>query len=627
MRPLIYGNGTLLVCADERGIIRDFYYPYAGMENHGGYMRLGLYDSGIAGYSPGLRTGRSRSDIKVNFLAIILPSRKASRLARRSSARPCMRARAPLSLYGTWCTRTVTCSCGPIRVKNISDVEKDFRLFSSQNYHILENNYANTAVRDGPMLSHYKRDRFFLQCSDPAFDQFTTGVSEWRGLEGTWRDAEDGILEGNVVAHGTVDSTVGWALPGIRPGDTSTVHFWVCVAENFIDAKAINDRVRAGDIRRFYHANYHFWDAFCSKVAARLKLDALTPAIRQMFMRSLLATVCHVDRGGSIIASCDSQIKQQGADYYTYCWPRDAAWVAVALDKAGYGYLCGRTYRFFKKIIDPKGFFRHKYTPSGSLGSTWHPLPMIQIDETATPLYALHRHWEEERNVMTLSALYDPLVKPAADFLVSFMDDNGLPKPSFDLWEERKGVYSYSCACVYGGLSGASSIATALGDDDSARRWRSAAEDLKGAILRELYDHKLGRFRRGLGDDTVDASLFALWYMGVVPASDPMAAGTMRAIEESLGRPGGGIARYTGDGYQGHMNSWPLCTLWLAQWYIRIRDMPKALALIEWCAVKAAAGGLMPEQVDRSGRPVSVLPLAWSHSTFVLAVIEYLEAL
>ncbi len=147
---------------------------------------------------------------------------------------------------------------------------------------------------------------------------------------------------------------------------------------------------------------------------------------------------------------------------------------------------------------------------------------------------------------MTLSALYEPLVKPAADFLVSFMDDNGLPKPSFDLWEERKGVYSYSCACVYGGLIGASSIATELGDDDSARRWRSAAEDLKGAILRELYDHKLGRFRRGLGDDTVDASLFALWYMGVVPASDPRAAGTMRAIEESLGRPGGGIARYIG---------------------------------------------------------------------------------
>ena len=164
-----------------------------------------------------------------------------------------------------------------VQIKNVSDIEKDFRLFSSQNYRILENNYANTAVRDGPMLSHYKRDRFFLQCSDPAFDQFTTGISEWGGMEGTWRDAEDGVLEGNVVAHGTVDSTVGWTLPRLGPGGASTVHFWVCVAENFLDAKAINDRVRAGDPRAFYHANFHYWDSFCSRAVARLRLDALPP--------------------------------------------------------------------------------------------------------------------------------------------------------------------------------------------------------------------------------------------------------------------------------------------------------------------------------------------------------------
>jgi GH15 family glucan-1,4-alpha-glucosidase len=44
MRPLIFGNGSLLVCVDDRGVVRDFYYPYAGMENHGGFMRLGLFD-------------------------------------------------------------------------------------------------------------------------------------------------------------------------------------------------------------------------------------------------------------------------------------------------------------------------------------------------------------------------------------------------------------------------------------------------------------------------------------------------------------------------------------------------------------------------------------------------------
>lgn len=201
------------------------------------------------------------------------------------------------------------------------------------------------------------------------------------------------------------------------------------------------------------------------------------------------------------------------------------------------------------------------------------------------------------------------------------------PGASFDLWEERKGVYTYSCACIYGGLRGASAIALALGDDGSAAKWQAAAFKLKDAILRELFDEELGRFRRGLGDSTVDSSLFAIWYMGVVPASDRRAADTMRAIESNLKRPDGGIARYENDRYQGHMNSWPLCTLWLAQWYIRLHEMDRALELLEWCAQHAALSGLMPEQVGENWQPLSVLPLAWSHSTFALAVIEYLEAL
>jgi GH15 family glucan-1,4-alpha-glucosidase len=35
----------------------------------------------------------------------------------------------------------------------------------------------------------------------------------------------------------------------------------------------------------------------------------------------------------------------------------------------------------------------------------------------------------------------------------------------------------------------------------------------------------------------------------------------------------------------------------------------------------------MSEQIDDKGEPTSVLPLAWSHSAFVLAVLEYLQAL
>jgi GH15 family glucan-1,4-alpha-glucosidase len=101
----------------------------------------------------------------------------------------------------------------------------------------------------------------------------------------------------------------------------------------------------------------------------------------------------------------------------------------------------------------------------------------------------------------------------------------------------------------------------------------------------------------------------------------------MKAVEETLVRPNGGVARYSGDRYQGYMNSWPLCTLWLAQWHISAGDLDRAMALLRWPVARAAPGGLMPEQVGDSGEPVSVLPLAWSHSAFLLAVTEYLEAI
>jgi len=44
IRPLIFGNGKVLICEDERGTIRDVYFPYVGLENHGNSIRVGICD-------------------------------------------------------------------------------------------------------------------------------------------------------------------------------------------------------------------------------------------------------------------------------------------------------------------------------------------------------------------------------------------------------------------------------------------------------------------------------------------------------------------------------------------------------------------------------------------------------
>jgi GH15 family glucan-1,4-alpha-glucosidase len=626
MRPLIYGNGSLLVCVDERGIVRDFYYPHAGMENHGGYIRLGLFDRGAHKFAWLENWEKTPGYKKLTYPGA--GDEGASMIGESAFADRDFGATVTVE---EMVHHEKDVFLRTFIVRNTSDSPKSFRLFSAQNYHILENDYANTVVRDGPMMNHYKRDRFIIQSSLPVFDQFSAGIAGWRDKQGTWKDAEDGRLEGNVVAHGTVDSAVAWTLPELPPGGAARVHFWACVGRSFRHARELHDWTRVQDIDLTFAAGGRYWNSFCARARSRgalARAGTLPADLREACARSLLTVTAHIDRGGSIIASCDSQIKQQGADYYTYCWPRDAAWVAIALDRAGYGDLCGNTFRFLARIIDRKGFFRHKYTPAGDLGSTWHPLPMLQVDETGLPLVAVYRHWLEGRNVMTISSLYEPFIRPAADFLAGFIDrGTGLPKPSFDLWEERKGVYTYSCACVYAGLAGAAALADVVGDRPRSLVWGEAARALKETTVARLYDPALGRFLRGVEDETVDASLFAAPYFGLVPPGSEEARGTRKAVEETLVRPNGGVARYEGDRYQGHMNSWPLCTLWLAQWHILSDDPDRALPLLRWPVAHAAPGGLMPEQVGDEGEPVSVLPLAWSHSTFLLAVTEYLEAI
>ena len=47
-RSLTLGNGSMLVCLDRFGFVRDFYFPYVGLENHvsGNKHRIGIMVNG-----------------------------------------------------------------------------------------------------------------------------------------------------------------------------------------------------------------------------------------------------------------------------------------------------------------------------------------------------------------------------------------------------------------------------------------------------------------------------------------------------------------------------------------------------------------------------------------------------
>ncbi len=100
----------------------------------------------------------------------------------------------------------------------------------------------------------------------------------------------------------------------------------------------------------------------------------------------------------------------------------------------------------------------------------------------------------------------------------------------------------------------------------------------------------------------------------------------------------GSVARYQGDRFQAVEpaspavpgNPWFICTLWLAQHRIAraatLEELRPARDLLEWAAAHALPSGVLAEQIHpRSGLPLSVSPLAWSHAEYVITYLSYIE--
>jgi glucoamylase len=257
-------------------------------------------------------------------------------------------------------------------------------------------------------------------------------------------------------------------------------------------------------------------------------------------------------------------------------------------------------------------------------------------------VWALWEHYQLYRDIEFTHRLYRRLVVPCAEFMTSFRDsDTGLPKPSWNLWEDRRGVHTFTCSAVAAGLRAAANFAEVFAESDRADRYRTASDEVIAAMRTNLYSEDEGRFLRSLlsdydgdfrPDPTIDASLFGTFYFGCFDVNDEMVVNTMRAVSEGLAA-GGGVARFEEDGYMRGTgpeagNAWFICTLWLAEYYIakasNMEELSPALTLIEWVTERALPSGVLSEQFDpESGIQVSVSPLTWSHSTFVSTVLSY----
>lgn len=651
-RNIPVGNDSLLITFDEDYCIRDIYFPCVGKENHtvGHRFRTGLWVDGQFSWidrSWNLNLEYAGESIMSHVTAV------NERLGVTLHCNDLVDYRENIYIK-------------KILIRNLADRKREFRLFFQHDFHISESPTGDTAYYDPDerAVIHYKGNRYFLTSgmrnSAHGIDQFATGVKEFRGMEGTWRDAEDGVLGGNPIAQGSVDSTIGFTVT-VEASGLQTIYYWITAGQNYSEVSTLNKMVVGHGVEHLIARTDSYWSAWIDKEG--FDLSVLPAGVANLFRNSLLIMRTNVDSTGAIMAANDSDIQHFARDTYSYMWPRDGALTAYAFDLAGYIGISRRFFDFCLDIIgkgkESVGYFLHKYNPDGSLGSSWHPwisdsdkkLP-IQEDGTGLVLWALWHHFHKYRDIEFIVRLYEQLVTRCGDFLTSYRDgETGLPLPSYDLWEEKWGVHTFTVSAVYAGIRAAENFTRFFSDFRRAKMYARAADEIRTAMDTYLYSREHGRFLKSIvpRDDgsfdidlTVDSSMYAPFYFGVFEPDDERVVNTMHAIREKLWvkTEVGGIARYEYDYYHRVSdnvrdvpgNPWFICTLWLAQWHIAraktADDLKEVIPILEWVVSRALPSGVLAEQVHPyTNKPLSVSPLTWSHAAFVTTVLEYLNKL
>lgn len=642
-RPIVLSNGKLHVGLNEHGLVHDFFFPYVGLENHsaGHNMRhrVGVYVDGQMSWI--LNPDYSSDWIcEFDYHKEALIGRT---VARNDNIGIILEFDDLIDSDSNTFIRNV-------HIVNNSDRDREIRLFMHQAFAIGDSrSNTDTAqyIPNEDALLHYRGRRAFMisgYCNGEPFDQHTIGLFDIEGQQGTYFDAIDGELSENNVEHGRVDSAIRFKQ-NVKAHGSYRVHYWIACGMNIKDVSRINSKIKLEGVNKIIDRTEKWWNKWLKPGIEAAK--SLDPKYQEAFIRSLMIIKSQIDSGGAIIASTDTSMLNYSRDAYAYNWPRDASFTIWPLLRIGYKEEAYKFFDFTSRCLQPSGYLMHKYRADGALGSSWHSYvhhdgtiaPPIQVDETALPVFMFAEYYKLYPEQEMIEEFYDSMIIPMADFLASYVDSaTGLPKPSYDLWEEIFTTTTFTTATVYGALTAAADLAISIKDQHNSVKWRTAADEIRLAANKHLYNSDRKYFYKGVRamgenidrNDVIDtSSLFGAYIFGLFDSDGEEIKDSIETLKTTfnLSKDNLGIPRYENDNYRREndnaaSNQWFITSLWLAQYSIHNGHTSYATATIDWILSHALPTGVLGEQYNpNTGQMVSPAPLTWTHaellSTFV----------
>ncbi|GAA4359994.1 glycoside hydrolase family 15 protein [Angustibacter luteus] len=304
------------------------------------------------------------------------------------------------------------------------------------------------------------------------------------------------------------------------------------------------------------------------------------------------------------------------ARYWSYTWPRDAAFAAAALARTGHVGEAWQMIDFLRSVQEDDGGFEARYRPDGT-GSP--DARERQSDGAAWALWGtaqvLAQTKDDDARVAQLVAHYD-MVDEASDYLMRLtFSGTTMPPPGPDYWEvPTRKLTLGTAAPVLFGLRAAAQLYGELGSPALATRASGAADQYQRVLYQTFARKGFQRYPAGGG---VDAAITFLMPPFVEhPRADVVRA--WRKYQRDAERPAGGLA--PGTSWKNDGISWTPEVGLVALTAAASGDQTRAEHWLDWLDWHRVPWGSLPEKVLGDGSPAGPAPLAWTASSVLIAV-------
>ena len=489
-------------------------------------------------------------------------------------------------------------------------------------------------------------------------------------LNNSFEEIKSGVIKDKDYIGMAEDTAISYDIGVLKPGEEKQIEIFIYINENkekykFDEIIEKVEKIKNIDVNKEQEEVKRYWESYVKEhdtlkiLTSKVKWQNLITGkkeaneytyekyleMKKAYTRSiLLFPLLLNEETGGISAAVEVDENKEKSGRYSYCWPRDAVFICKALDILGMYEEVTKFYtKFCYNTQSKNGMWEQRFYTDGRLAPSWG----YQIDETASIIYGVYEHYQIIKDKEFLKNTYQ-MCKKAIELLGTFLFSSSVPLGSseqlksyqyeidikkfknyegYDLWEMNEGVHLYSLAAIYSAYIAMAKIEEEFENSLEAEKYINFANKLREYVLYYFVNKDSNTLKRSNKDNICDISILGTVIpFNMLNIQDSKVKNTIEKMELNLKTYTGGYIRFENDSYMYGNNPWPIATLWMALYNIKIGKSDEALKQIKFVINTQTEHGFLAEQIDNGSMSAKwVIGLGWSHAMYIIALSQLLS--